>query len=96
MSFRVMGDKNKAALYDGTTEETYGPVYKGYSNAQKELSEFITEWLETSVEEYTSQEISKLYVAYKVEKGFLNRGEWNKVVREVEDLLDRCIYENSI
>lgn len=92
-----MGNKNKAAMYHGTSGDTIGKVYKAPNtrNAKEELSEFVNEWLDNSVLDYKPDQIEALLIAYQVEKGFIKRKDHRKQINRTEQLLNRRIYEDN-
>lgn len=90
MGVRVFGNRDKAGMYDGTTGALIGTVYKGEVNAERELNEFVNEWIEGSPrDDYQESVLPDLFVAYKVEKGFLDKVDWESQVRTAENVLDR-------
>lgn len=95
MGVSVLGDIDKAAMYDNTSGETIGKVYRGHADAESELREFVNNWLPQSPRQYDTDELSKLQVAFKVEKGFLEEANWRTQVSAAESLLGREVVENS-
>lgn len=90
MGVRVLGDTKRAAMYDGTSERAFGPVYRGHGNAKRELEEFLN-WLPRSADSYREKDLSTLMTAYKVEKGFLDASDWTGSIEKSEELLGRDI-----
>lgn len=95
MGVSVFGDRNKAALYDNTSGATIGYIYRGYSNAERELRVFVNQWLEQSPRDLHPDELADLQIAYKVERGFADRKDWLKQVERAEEILGREILEDS-
>lgn len=95
MGVRVFGDREKAGMYDGTTGALIGTVYKGEVNAETELNEFVNEWIQGSPrDDYEESVLTYLFVAYKVEKGFVDRANFESQVQKAEDVLNRGVEEN--
>lgn len=90
MGTRVTGDRDRAAMYDSTSGIAFGPTYTGYSDARKELTEFIG-WLPKKPNRYTNSQLERLMTAFKVENGWMDRKDWERTVEEAEDLLGREI-----
>jgi hypothetical protein len=86
MGVRVLGNRDNAALYDGTTGIAFGPIYKGHSNAKRELSNFL-KWLPKRADRYSEKELSTLMIAYKVERDWLDKSDWSKEIEKAEKIL---------
>lgn len=96
MSVRVFGNRDKAGMYDGTTGALIGTVYRGEANAERELKEFVNDWIEGSPrDDYDESVLSDLFVAYKIEKGFRDRVDWESQVQKAERVLGRDVEQNS-
>lgn len=96
MSVRVFGNSNKAGMYDGTTGALIGTVYRGEANAERELKEFVNDWIEGSPrDDYDESVLSDLFVAYKIEKGFRDRVDRESQVQKAERVLGRDVEQNS-
>lgn len=90
MVVRVFGNREKAGMYDGTSGALIGTVYKGEANAEKELNEFVNEWIDGSPrDDYQESVLPDLFIAYKVEKGFLDRADWESQIKTAEKALNR-------
>lgn len=95
MGVSVLGDSEKAGLYDDTSGALIGTVYRGYADAERELNIFVNEWLEGSARDYEEPVLPELFVAYKVERGFLDEVDWTSQIRTAEDTLGREVKQDS-
>lgn len=98
MGVSVFGSTEKAGIYDNTTGALIGKVYRGHSNAKKELNEFVNNWLEEEVsvrDRDIEANLPELFTAYKVEKGFSDKEDWLSQIETAEACLDREIEQNS-
>lgn len=88
-------EKNKAAMYDNTSNGLIGTVYNGHYDSGDELREFVNSWIDGDPREYKNSSIPELFVAYKIEKGFLDKEDWRSQVNKAESILGRTVAENS-
>lgn len=95
MGVSVFGDSEKAGLYDNTSGTLIGTVYRGHADAERELTVFLNDWLEGSARDYEESVLPELFVAYKVERGFLDKIDWTSQIRTAEDALGREIKQES-